>query len=785
MSTPSQNVSLFLSATASVSPLRITLNWYSYVPSTGYTVYRKLKSDTSWVQLTTLSSGITQYIDSAISQNIYYEYKVSRSSSYGTANGYVSSGVNVSEIGYRGKMFLVVDDAFTSPLSAQLSTLELDLIGDGWTVTRLDVSRSSTPASVRSQIKTIYDTSPSNDKPKLIFLLGHIPVYRSANTDPDGHGGVPWACDAFYGEMTNTWTTPPNNIPSDIEMQVGRVDFADLPAFGQTEVTMMSNYLTKLHNFKIRSFIPSNRMVIRDNFVYTVYSFSESMYRAFGSLVWNQSMSNLTEISIDNSNYGNALILSAMSDPSGYLWGHQSGGGTYNNMDSGSGQVLATSNFASTDCNIVFNTMFGSYFGNWDKEFHTDNLLRAPLASGKCLTNCWVGQPAWHFHHMGMGDPIGYSTVVSMNNRTSNALYQPQNNGWLGQGYTTIHLGLMGDPSLRMVYVNRPTNFEINISSGYNFSWSAASSVDGYNIYHISSGNIPSKVNSTLITGTTFSSPTASGTSFMIRSVKLERNSYYNMSIGVFGTASSGSSPNFSVKAFLGGAYFNGSMRDDLRIQGLIPLNDPYPSIGYTHSGIQTLSSATSSIFSIQGNDAPIDWVVVEMRSSATPSMVLQSIPCLVRKNGNVVTPDNNPIINSPLATGSYHIAIRHRNHLGIMTGSPITVNSSGYVIDFTNSSTSVYGTSSRMVIGSHSCLWSGNVNFNGHIKYTGQDNDKDPILVRIGGSVASNTITGYYQEDVNLDGVVKYTGSENDRDIILQNIGGSVPTNFKTEQLP
>jgi hypothetical protein len=68
---------------------------------------------------------------------------------------------------------------------------------------------------------------------------------------------------------------------------------------------------------------------------------------------------------------------------------------------------------------------------------------------------------------------------------------------------------------------------------------------------------------------------------------------------------------------------------------------------------------------------------------------------------------------------------------------------------------------------------------------YTNAENDRDPILLRIGGTVPTNTTTGYHAEDVNLDGVVKYTGEGNDRDPILQNIGGSVPTNTREGQLP
>ncbi|MBK6832596.1 MAG: hypothetical protein IPG92_18515 [Flavobacteriales bacterium] len=70
-------------------------------------------------------------------------------------------------------------------------------------------------------------------------------------------------------------------------------------------------------------------------------------------------------------------------------------------------------------------------------------------------------------------------------------------------------------------------------------------------------------------------------------------------------------------------------------------------------------------------------------------------------------------------------------------------------------------------------------------LKYTGADNDRDPILQAIGGSVPTNTITGYLMEDVNMDGVVKYVGTANDRDPILQNIGGSVPTNTLQGALP
>ena len=114
------------------------------------------------------------------------------------------------------------------------------------------------------------------------------------------------------------------------------------------------------------------------------------------------------------------------------------------------------------------------------------------------------------------------------------------------------------------------------------------------------------------------------------------------------------------------------------------------------------------------------------------------------------------------------------------------TVSFSGTpTIDFRSAATNTYGTNARKTIGSAMALWAGDVDGNGVLRYTGQDNDRDPILEIIGGSVPTNTAVGYLRTDVDLDGMVKYVGGGNDRDMILSNIGGSVPTNSLDEQVP
>lgn len=81
--------------------------------------------------------------------------------------------------------------------------------------------------------------------------------------------------------------------------------------------------------------------------------------------------------------------------------------------------------------------------------------------------------------------------------------------------------------------------------------------------------------------------------------------------------------------------------------------------------------------------------------------------------------------------------------------------------------------------------LWSGNVNGNTVVSYTGSGNDRDLILQAFGSSPATGSISGYLATDVTMDGKVRYTGANNDRDPILENIGGSVPSSVVVEQLP
>jgi hypothetical protein len=242
------------------------------------------------------------------------------------------------------------------------------------------------------------------------------------------------------------------------------------------------------------------------------------------------------------------------------------------------------------------------------------------------------------------------------------------------------------------------------------------------------------------------------------------------------------------VRTLLSGPYvaLDGTMNDGLRSAGLVPVNEPYTALGYDHRMKGGSESTTNAVLTNAGPDAVVDWVVLEQRDAAEPTKVLATRSCLLQRDGDIVGEDGTSWPLWPLVLGSHHLAVHHRNHFGAMSLLPVAFSlSSATVLDLSDPATPVFGSQPMTQVGSARLHWAGDVLRDGTIKYTGAGNDRDPILLRVGGSVPTNTVSGYWPEDVNLDGAVKYTGAGNDRDPVLITIGGTTPTVTRTEQLP
>jgi hypothetical protein len=247
---------------------------------------------------------------------------------------------------------------------------------------------------------------------------------------------------------------------------------------------------------------------------------------------------------------------------------------------------------------------------------------------------------------------------------------------------------------------------------------------------------------------------------------------------------------NLPVRVMLDGAApLSGTstlMRDDLRAAGVLPLAEPYTALGYTYVGSSPGSTIAPALLTVTGVNAVVDWVVVELRSAADPSVVVESRAALLQRDGEVMDVNGEAWVNFSAPPGTYHVAVLHRNHLGVRTATAVACGPSAFGVDFTRTGIA-YGTAptkTNQYLGQ--TLWSGDATSNGSLKYTGSGNDRDPILLAVGSTTPNNTVSNVYdRRDTNLDGVIKYTGTGNDRDIILTNVGSTTPNNTRTQQLP
>lgn len=521
------------------NPASITFTWAPITGSTSIKVYRKTKVSTIWgAALVTLAGTATTYSDNTVSVGSGYEYRVLSSGTI-TANTYLYAGIKFPQVDNRGKIILLVDNTFTNSLAMELKRLESDMIGDGWQVIRHDVSRIDTPPNVKALITADYIADPLNVK--AVFVFGHVPVPYSGDINPDGHPDHKgaWPADNYYADMTGDWTDnvvndssasrPQNkNIIGDgkfdqdllqnlVELQIGRVDLFDMgTSFVLNEEQLLKQYLNKDHDYKQKNFNAQRRALIDDNFGY----FSGE---AFASSGWRNFTSMFPPADIQAGDY-----FTGMSSQN-YLWSYGCGAGSYNSC----GGVGQTSDFVSNAPQSVFTMLFGSYFGDWDSQA---NFLKAPLASaGLGLTCSWSGRPYSIYHHMALGDNIGYSALVTM-----------RNSGLYVSGYAAnfVTIGFMGDPTLRMHTIAPPMNVVAapNLSK-INLNWTAsADSVIGYCVYHKDTvTGIYNRINTDIIAGTNYvdSFPSNYTNYYLVRAVKLDTSnsgSYYNLSQGAFDT---------------------------------------------------------------------------------------------------------------------------------------------------------------------------------------------------------------------------------------------------------
>ena len=535
------NYAVQLSATVQAAPPQIVLKWpQDDYGATSYTVYRKAKEATAWGTGTVLSGTTTNYTDASVVIGTTYEYRIVKVASLGyTGYGYIFSGIQAPLVEDRGKLILIVENRHAAALATELSRLQSDLTGDGWTVIRHDVSTNDTPASVRNFIVADYNADPT--KVNTVFLFGHVPVLHSGNLNYDGHLARPMPADSYYGDVNGNWNSSPDYLPSDVELMVGRVDLFNMPGNyapvpWPSEVELLRNYLNKDHTFRQKLVTMLHRALMGDRRgAEGGRATAATGYRNFQPLLGPGTviLAGVDDLSPPNVRWGQMLAADS------YLWAYGCGAGSPAGIGSlgtnGQYSDLYSIDVVGKDAKAVFVMLFGSWFGDWDQP---DNFMRAFLATPSLgLTCCLAGEPHWFIHHMGLGETIGYGTRLTMNNST---LYQSQSNAFM----RAIHISLMGDPTLRNDLVSPPTVLGAAAGGGgVTLNWQAsADSVLGYHVYRGASPGGPfARLTSSPVAGNTFADTTATPNTYtyMVRAVAMQTTpsgSFSNASQGAFVT---------------------------------------------------------------------------------------------------------------------------------------------------------------------------------------------------------------------------------------------------------
>ncbi len=206
-----------------------------------------------------------------------------------------------------------------------------------------------------------------------------------------------------------------------------------------------------------------------------------------------------------------------------------------------------------------------------------------------------------------------------------------------------------------------------------------------------------------------------------------------------------------AIDLLLEGAYAgSGTMNDNLRSAGLIPTAEPYAGLGFMHEGFGGGETVSSSVFSAAGNDAITDWVLVEIRDGNNSSNVLATKSALIQKDGDIVDLNGTTNLSIPgIGADNYFVAIKHRNHLGVMSANAITLSTNVMAYDFTSSASNAFGSSNGVqnLGGGYFGLFSGDFDTNEQI----QNTDVTNLLPSLGNS-------GYLQGDLNMNGQVQNT---------------------------
>jgi len=185
------------------------------------------------------------------------------------------------------------------------------------------------------------------------------------------------------------------------------------------------------------------------------------------------------------------------------------------------------------------------------------------------------------------------------------------------------------------------------------------------------------------------------------------------------------------ARVFLAGAYeAAGEMRTDLAADR-IPLTSPYADNARTVPRIPSNA---------------VDWILVQVQEGTNSTPII-SRSAFLRHDGYIVATDGSPGVTVPVVEGDdYYLVLKHRNHLSVMSATPVVFLARFTSYDFTTGP-------DRCWPGANACVRLGSDAW-GMIP---GDADGDGDVTPVDRDIVhrSHGKTGYLNADLNLDGVV------------------------------
>ncbi|MEZ4990795.1 MAG: dockerin type I domain-containing protein [Saprospiraceae bacterium] len=205
-----------------------------------------------------------------------------------------------------------------------------------------------------------------------------------------------------------------------------------------------------------------------------------------------------------------------------------------------------------------------------------------------------------------------------------------------------------------------------------------------------------------------------------------------------------------SAKVILQGPYADPLMSDALRAANQLPTTEPYTGLGFTQLGGGG-ESISAGVFSTTGNDAIVDWILLELRDKNDATQLVRTQSALLQRDGDIVGLDGlTPVSFPALIADDYYLLVRHRNHLGVMTQNTLALGLSPLSVDLSNVSTPVYtnGGTARLNVNGTLVLIGGDANHDGEVNAADINNE---WLLQNGQAY------GYFSSmaDINMDGEV------------------------------